>query len=126
MCLISSRTVDSGPDEGNHVWPARIWSLKMHYHCLAIYHLDGFSVDEIVHFGLSVLVAVSVRSAGPCIIVLLAIILATAKNLKHRPRWTVHSISDLVKLATHKGAVSAAVSEPEFLDVRDGEELVSP
>ncbi len=38
----------------------------------------------------------------------------------------IGSISDLVKLATHKGSVSVAVSGPEFLDVRDGEELVSP
>jgi hypothetical protein len=38
----------------------------------------------------------------------------------------VDSIGDLVKLATHKGSVSVAVSGPEFLDVCDGEELVSP
>ncbi len=37
----------------------------------------------------------------------------------------IGSISDLVKLATHKGLVSAAVSGPELHDVRDGEELVS-
>jgi DNA sulfur modification protein DndE len=39
---------------------------------------------------------------------------------------TIGSISDLVKLATHKVSVSAAVSGPEFLDAGDGEELVSP
>jgi len=38
----------------------------------------------------------------------------------------IGSISDLVKLATHKGSVSAAVLGPELHDVRDGEELVSP
>ncbi|MGB0070530.1 MAG: DNA sulfur modification protein DndE [Isosphaeraceae bacterium] len=38
----------------------------------------------------------------------------------------IGSISDLVKLAMHKGSTSAAVLGPELHDVRDGEELVSP
>ncbi len=38
----------------------------------------------------------------------------------------IGSISDLVRLATHQDSVSTAVSEPEFLDGRDVEEIVSP
>jgi DNA sulfur modification protein DndE len=38
----------------------------------------------------------------------------------------IGSIGDLVKLATHNGSVSIAAAGSEFLDVRDGEELVSP
>jgi len=38
----------------------------------------------------------------------------------------IGSISDLVKLATHQRAASGGVSGPEFVDARDGEELVSP
>ncbi len=38
----------------------------------------------------------------------------------------IGSIRDLVRLATHQDSVSATVSGPEFLDGRDGEELLSP